>query len=133
MSVVRRLHCIKFFEIGLAYTAIVNMLPYRICMSFLSKLLSNTEDNMSSRIFTTMEMDDVYSITIVQQCKMLEAPTCIHTQLKTDVKSENEETLRPPKYETEIQVERPFLNVVGIRTVVPKTQQVCRFHSHTEG
>jgi len=33
----------------------------------------------------------------------------------------NEETPRPPKYETDIQVERPILTVGGIRMVMPKT------------
>ena len=51
-------------------------------LSVFSKHLSNTEDNMSSRIFTTMAMDDVYSITIVQQCKMLEAPLSMNITIQ---------------------------------------------------
>ena len=43
-------------------------------LPFLSKLLSNPEDTMSSRIFTTLATEDGYSISIVQQCRMLEVP-----------------------------------------------------------
>ena len=43
-------------------------------LTFLSRLLTNSDDNMSSRIFTSLAIVDVYSITIVQQCRLLEAP-----------------------------------------------------------
>ena len=48
-------------------------------LSFLSKLLTNSNDILSSRIFTTLAMDEIYSISVVQQCRMLEAP------LSTDI------------------------------------------------
>ena len=48
-------------------------------LTFLSKLLSNCNDTMSSRIFISLAIDDVYNISIIQQCKMLEA------SLATDV------------------------------------------------
>ena len=59
-------------RIGLHWPTVATRILMRK-LTFLSKLLSNTEDNMNSRIFTTMAMDDVYSITIVQQCIMLKA------------------------------------------------------------
>ena len=43
-------------------------------LTFLSRLLTNSDDTMSSRIFTSLAIVDVYSITIVQQCRLLEAP-----------------------------------------------------------
>ena len=48
-------------------------------LSFLSKLLTNSNDILSSRIFTTLAMDEIYSISVVLQCRMLEAP------LSTDI------------------------------------------------
>ena len=43
-------------------------------LTFLSRLLTNSDDTMSSWIFTSLAIVDVYSITIVQQCRLLEAP-----------------------------------------------------------
>ena len=40
---------------------------------FLSKLLCSTRDSLSSRVFTSLAMNDIYEISIVQQCKMLES------------------------------------------------------------
>ena len=42
-------------------------------VSFLSKLLSNSKDSASSRVFTTLAIEDVYSVSLVSQCRMLEA------------------------------------------------------------
>ena len=42
-------------------------------LTFLSKLLSSSEDTLSSRVFKTLAMEDAYSISIVQQCRMLES------------------------------------------------------------
>ena len=42
-------------------------------LTFLSKLLSNYKDTMSSRIFISLAIEDIYYISVVQQCKMLEA------------------------------------------------------------
>ena len=41
-------------------------------LSFLSKLLSNSKDSMNSRVFTTLAIEDVYSVSLVSQCRMLE-------------------------------------------------------------
>ena len=41
-------------------------------LTFLSQLLTNSDD--TTRIFTSLAIVDVYSITIVQQCRLLEAP-----------------------------------------------------------
>ena len=57
-------HANDAVRIGLHWPTIATCILMRK-LSFLSKLLSNTEDNMSSHIFTTMAMDDIYSITIV--------------------------------------------------------------------
>ena len=56
-------------------------------LSFLGKLICNNADTMSSRIFTTICMDDIYSLSIVQQCRMLEAPlaTDVVHQLLSDL------------------------------------------------
>ena len=42
-------------------------------LSFLATLLSSTDDKISSRIFTSLAIVDVYNIGLVQQCRMLEA------------------------------------------------------------
>ena len=43
-------------------------------LTFLSKLLSNYKDTMSSRIFISLAIEDIYNSSVVQQYKMLEAP-----------------------------------------------------------
>ena len=40
---------------------------------FLSKLLSPSKDTLSSRIFTSLAIGDIYNTSIVQQCLMLES------------------------------------------------------------
>ena len=42
-------------------------------LTFLAKLLSDTDDKISSRIFTSLAIVDVYNVSIIQLCKMLEA------------------------------------------------------------
>ena len=42
-------------------------------LTFLAKLLANTDDIISSRIFTSLAIVDVYNVGIVQQCQMLES------------------------------------------------------------
>ena len=42
-------------------------------LTFLSKLLSNYKDTMSSRIFISLAIEDIYNISVVQPCKMLGA------------------------------------------------------------
>ena len=42
-------------------------------LTFLSKLLSSSEGTLSSRVFKTLAMEDIYSISLVQQCRMLES------------------------------------------------------------
>ena len=59
---------------------------------------------MSSRIFISLAIDDVYNITIIQQCKMLEA------SLATDAV---DQCLATPDYTPEIVVrdnKEPLLN-----------------------
>ena len=45
-------------------------------LSFLSKLLSGSKDTISRRVFTSLAMENIYEISIVQQCRMLEANIC---------------------------------------------------------
>ena len=66
-------HANDAIRIGLHWPTMATRILSRK-LTFLSKLLTNSNDSMSSRIFTTLAMEDVYSISIVQQCKMLEAP-----------------------------------------------------------
>ena len=48
-------------------------------LGFLSKLLSMTEDTISHGVFTSLAMENVFGISLVQQCQMLEANlgTCV--------------------------------------------------------
>ena len=48
-------------------------------LTFLAKLLSNTKDIISGRIFTSLAVVDVYNVSIVQQCRMLESELGTHT------------------------------------------------------
>ena len=40
-------------------------------LNFLSKLLSGTEDTISHRVFTSLAMENVFDISLVQQCQIL--------------------------------------------------------------
>ena len=42
-------------------------------LTFLAKLLSSTDDKISSHIFSSLAILDVYNVGLVQQCRMLEA------------------------------------------------------------
>lgn len=42
-------------------------------LSFLAKLLSSKNDSISTRVFNSLAIDDVYDSSIVQQCRMLES------------------------------------------------------------
>ena len=65
-------------RIGLHWPSVATRVLIRK-LSFLSKLLSDTMDTISRRIFTSLAMENVFETSIVQQCKMLEANlnTCI--------------------------------------------------------
>ena len=67
-----KFHANDTIRIGLHWPTVATRILIRK-LTFLSKLLSNCNDTMSSRIFISLAIDDVYNITIIQQCKMLEA------------------------------------------------------------
>ena len=48
-------------------------------LTFLAKLLSNTKDIISGCIFTSLAVVDVYNVSIIQQCRMLESRLGTHT------------------------------------------------------
>ena len=57
--------------IGLHLPSIkARILLRKLC--FLSKLLENEDDEMSSRLFRTLSAENVYSISLVEQCKWLQ-------------------------------------------------------------
>ena len=55
-------------------------------LNFLNKLLSGTEDTISRRVFTSLAMENVFDISLVQQCQMLEANlgTCVLASCLSD-------------------------------------------------
>ena len=59
-------------RIGLHWPSVATRILLRKLM-ILSKLLCSTRDSLSSRVFTSLAMNDIYEISIVQQCKMLES------------------------------------------------------------
>ena len=65
-------HANDAIRIGLHWPTMATRILLRK-LSFLSKLLSNQKDSMSSQIFVSLAIDDIYSISIVQQCRFLEA------------------------------------------------------------
>ena len=73
-----RHHSALSVRIGLHWPAVSTRILCRK-LNFLCKLLTSSRDSMSHRLFTTLAMDDIYSISLVQQCRMLEAP------LQTDI------------------------------------------------
>ena len=65
-------HANDVIRIGLHWPAVATRILLRK-LTFSSKLLSNYKDTMSSRIFISLAIEDIYNISVVQQCKMLEA------------------------------------------------------------
>ena len=45
-------------------------------LSFLAKLLCSKNDSISTRVFNSLAIDDVYDSSIVQQCRILESVLC---------------------------------------------------------
>ena len=54
-------------------------------LSFLAKLLSSNNDTISTRVFNSLAIDDVYDSSIIQQCRMLESAlgTSLHAVNQT--------------------------------------------------
>ena len=65
-------HANDVIWIGLHWPAVATRILLRK-LTFSSKLLSNYKDTMSSRIFISLAIEDIYNISVVQQCEMLEA------------------------------------------------------------
>ena len=86
-----RILCVpKFYSrlavhIGLHWPAVSTRILIRK-LGFLSKLLSSSKDTISSRMFTSLAIEDVFETSIVQQCRMLESNlgTDILVQCLTD-------------------------------------------------
>ena len=60
-------------RIGLRWPTVTTRVLIRK-LNFLSKLLSGIEDTISHRDFTSLAMENVFDISLVQQCQMLEVP-----------------------------------------------------------
>ena len=59
-------------RIGLHWPSVSTRVHIRK-LKYLSKLLLSDEDTISTRIFNSVAMEDVYNCSIIQQCRMLEA------------------------------------------------------------
>ena len=59
-------------RIGLLWPSVSTQVLIRK-LKYLSKLLSSDKDILSTRMFNSVAMMDVYNCSIVQQCRMLEA------------------------------------------------------------
>ena len=60
-------HSSKVVRLGLQWPSVAtHILIHKL--TFLAKLLANTDDIISSRIFTSLAIVDVYNVGIVQQC-----------------------------------------------------------------
>ena len=65
-------HSNKVVRLGLQWPSVAtHILIHKL--NFLAKLLANTDDIISSRIFTSLAIVDVYNVGILQQCQMLES------------------------------------------------------------
>ena len=65
-------HSKTVVRLGLQWPSVSTCILIRK-LSFLATLLSSTDDKISSRIFTSLAIVNVYNIGLVQQCRMLEA------------------------------------------------------------
>ena len=72
-------------RIGLHWPSVATRVLIRK-LGFLSKLLSGTEDTISRRVFTSLAMENVFDISLVQQCQILEANlgTCVLASCLSD-------------------------------------------------
>ena len=73
-----KLHSKKVVRIALQWPSMTTRILIRK-LTFLAKLLSDTKDIISGRIFTSLAVVDVYNVSIVQQCRMLESELGTHT------------------------------------------------------
>ena len=65
-------HSNNVVRIGLHWPSVGTRILLRK-LAFLGKLLSSSDDTMSTRVFTTLAIDNAYdNISVVQQCRMLE-------------------------------------------------------------
>ena len=64
-------------RIGLHWSSMSTRIFLRKIL-FLSKFLCNSKDTLCSRVFISLEIEDIHNTSIVQQCRMLES------QLGTD-------------------------------------------------
>ena len=62
-------HSNKVVRLGLQWPSVATRILIHK-LSFLAKLLANTDDIISSRIFTSLAIVDVYNVGIVQQCTL---------------------------------------------------------------
>ena len=98
-------------------------------LSFLGKLICNNADTMSSRIFTTICMDDIYSLSIVQQCRMLEAPlaTDVVHQLLSDLPNAKSIIVKNKK----LLLERDYDLLLVSAKAHPTARYISQIASHT--
>ena len=98
-------------------------------LSFLGKLICNNADTMSSPIFTTICMDDIYSLPIVQQCRMLEAPlaTDVVHQLLSDLPNAKSIIVKNKK----LLLERDYDLLLVSAKAHPTAQYISQIASHT--
>ena len=95
-------------------------------LSFLAKLLSDRNDTVSGRIFTSIAIVDVNNVGIVPQCRMLEAKLDTHILLKypTDspaiVKASKQDILRSD-YERLLSVSSTHPSAKHVATVAQST------------
>ena len=68
-------HSSTVVRISLHWPHVANRILIRK-LTYLEKFLSSDDDSVaSSRIFKSLATDDVYNVSLVQQCRMLEAET----------------------------------------------------------
>ena len=64
-------HSKTVVRLGLQWPSVSTRILIRK-LTFLAKLLCDTDDKISSRIFTSLAIIDVYNVSIIQQCRMME-------------------------------------------------------------
>ena len=114
-------HSNKVVRLGLQWSSVATHILIRK-LTFLAKLLANTDDIISSRIFTSLAIVDVYNVGIVQQCQMLES------ELNTDVLVlclKNPEDAPATVKSTKTDIIKVWLWALAVICCHPPLSQIC--------
>ena len=116
-------------RIGLHWPSVATRILLRKLM-FLSKLLCSTRDSLSSRVFTSLAMNDIYEISIIQQCKMLESS--LDTDILAKCLTSPENAVEIVKTNKNLILKQDFCKLISLSlSNQSSTRLVARVAEHT--